>query len=178
MIVGYNVIDTLTGEKYFTEKGPPKSVTLLVSPVEETQDIGYKGWVLEEWWPPELVCLNWEKNRWWNAPDGKRVDLLGEEPTRGDYRFLMYCEDEKGQPMSITDHRMIAIIERAIRLREDTGAPDGWRALQSPEKAEKLYRRIAAGREEEKEQLDSEMEEFITDQVKGYARRMRHAYLS
>lgn len=188
VLVGYNVIDMSRKKKdkrrqYFVERRPVQLPHLLIQPVYETRDVGFKGWVLEEWWPPEIVCVNWDANRWHETKDHtgktiKKLDLLGEPPVRGDYRFLMYCEDEKGGPMSVTDHRLIEIIEKALKLRQDEAAADGWRGMQSPEKAMQLQKRLQEDRDHADAALAKERDEFIDDMVKGFARKMRHAYLS
>lgn len=187
-IKGWNVIDTSRKKKgkyrrYFTENRPLALPHLMVAPVYEDREIGYKGWVLEEWWPPEIVCVAWDANRWYLVKNDlgqvvKKIDLLGPPPVRGEYRFLMYCEDEKGLPMSVGDHRIIEIIEKAYRLREDEGAADGWRGMQSPEKALQLQKRLQEDRDKADEALIKERDDFIDDLVKGFARKMRHAYLS
>jgi hypothetical protein len=187
-IKGWNVIDTSKkkrGEyrRYFTEKRPLVLPHLMVAPVYEDRELGFKGWVLEEWWPPEIVCVNYDANRWHLVKNDlgqvvKKIDLLGPPPIRGEYRFLMYCEDEKGLPMSVGDHRIIEIIEKAYKLREDEGAADGWRGMQSPEKALQLQKRLQEDRDHADAALAKERDDFIDDMVKGYARKIRHAVLS
>lgn len=189
VLIGYNVTDLAKKRKgrkdaeYFTEMRPRYGAHLLVSPVYQMREKGYKGWVLEEWWPPEIVCVNWDANRWYEQKDYtgqtiKKIDLLGEPPVRGEYRFLMYCEDEKGLPMSVGDHRIIEIIEKAYKLRQDEGAADGWRTMQSPEKAMELQKRLQADRDHADQALAAERDGFIDDLVKGYARKIRNACLS
>src|SRR5262245_25185410 len=188
VLVGYNVIDMSRKKKgeyhrYFTENRPIELPHLMIQPVYQTRELGFKGWVLEEWWPPEIVCVNWDANRWYLETNDlgevvKKIDLLGEPPVRGDFRFLMYCEDEKDRPMSVTDHRLIEIIEKAYKLREDEGAADGWRGMQSPDKALQLQKRLQEDRDHADAALAKERDDFIDDQVKGFARKMRHAYLS
>lgn len=188
-LAAWNVVNTSTGAKFNFPAGPEPvfSSEYLIAPVWEDREIGYRGWILEEWWPPELVCLNWELNRWFQPrnefgkPDGEPIDVLGEPPTRGQYRFVMYCDDQdevNPTPLDITDHRLIEIVEAAIRLRVDQGAADGWRKIQDPTTAARMYAHIQRDRQKLTEEEDKELEEFVTETVKGYARKLRHAYLS
>lgn len=203
-LTAWNAVNPITGEKKhipvrhseFSEVGKKSLIILpggnaqepvapvlpgwIVAPVWETKEIGYPGWILEEWWPPELVCQGWEAARWFINAQGEKIDLLGEEPTRGQYRFLMYLDDgqEPPSPLEITDHRIIDIIECAVRLREDQNAADGWRTIQSPEKALQMQALIQKDRDKVTAEEDKELEEFLAESVKGYARKLRHAYLS
>ena len=92
----------------------------------------------------------------------------------------MYLDDgqEPPSPLEITDHRIIDIIECAVWLREDQNAADGWRTIQSPEKALQMQALIQKDRDKVTAEEDKELEEFLAESVKGYARKLRHAYLS
>jgi hypothetical protein len=188
-LAAWNEINAITGEtkNYPPDKQPPVVEGFIIAPVYEDIAIGYKGWILEEWWPPEVVMIGRAKVmeldylRWQPMEDGSMLDLLGEPPIRGEFRFVMYMEDlnfDPPKPMMLDDRRVIEIVERAMQLRQDQGAADGWRTVQSPEKAKEMYRKIAEDREADEKAESDELEEFITDAVKGYARKMRGAYLS
>jgi hypothetical protein len=94
--------------------------------------------------------------------------------------FLLYLDDgqEPPTPLEITDHRIIEIVETAMRLREDQGAADGWRTIQTPEKAKQMQALIQRDRDKVTAEEEAELEEFIMDSVKQYSRKLRHAYLS
>jgi len=188
-LAAWNLVNVITGEKtnYPPSVRPVETEGYIIQPVFEDIAIGYKGWILEEWWPPEVVMIDRSKDperdlhRWHTKDDGTKLDLLGEPPIRGEFRFLMYSEDanfDPPKPFAIDDHRLIEIIERSMQLREDEGAADGWRKIQSPEKAKEMYRALAEDREKVEKEQSEELDEFITDTVKQYARKMRHAYLS
>ena len=180
-LVAWNITHIPTGNKFNLPAGPQPvfSAQYLVSPVYEDREIGYPGWILEEWWPPELVCQGWDAARW-ITHNGEKIDLLGEKPIRGQYRFLLYLDDgqEPPTPLEITDHRIIEIVETAMRLREDQGAADGWRTIQTPEKAKQMQALIQRDRDKVTAEEEAELEEFIMDSVKQYSRKLRHAYLS
>lgn len=188
-LAAWNIVHIATGKKSNLPPGPEPvmPVGYLVSPVWEDREIGYKGWILEEWWPPEVVCPGWENQRWFEKRNAfgkvvEKIDLLGPAPTRGDFRFLMYLEiEEEGgliQPLEVTDHRLIEIVECAFKLRQDQGAADGWRTIQSPEKAREMQRLIQQDRDKTTAEEQAELEDMIRDSVAGYARKLRHAYLS
>lgn len=204
-LVAWNAVNPITGEKRhipvkhseFSMSGPDKSLIVIpgakvdepvqpvlpgwiVAPVWENREVGYQGWVLQEWWPPEIVCQGWESARWLFRADGSKVDLLGEPPIRGQYRFLMYLDDgnEPPTPLEITDHRIIETIECAIQLRQDQGAADGWRTIQTPEKAKQMFALIQKDRDRTTQEEEEELTEFIADSVKTYARKFRHVYLT
>lgn len=166
----------------------------LLSAVYEDREIGYQGWVVEEWWPQDIVFAGRHKNprkdhlRWhqpldlFGMPVGPKIDILGPPPTEGEYRFLMYLDDGKepdATPLDINDGSVIKIIEAAIHLRQAQGGADGWRGVQSPEKARELYRSIQADREKEEEAKEQGFENLLHDiLMDGYAAKMRKAYLS
>jgi hypothetical protein len=50
--------------------------------------------------------------------------------------------------------------------------------MQSPEKALQLQKRLQEDRDHADKELAKERDGFIEDLVKGYARKLRHAYLS
>lgn len=181
-LAAWNIVYLPTGAKYNLPAGPQPQFSdlYLVSPVFEDQEIGYQGWVLEEWWPADLVCASWEANRYVEHK-GEKIDLLGEPPVRGDYRFMLYCDDgqEPATPLKVDDRRLIEIIELAYKLREDQGAADGWRSIQSPEKAYRMQELIRQDRERTTAEEKQEFEDLLVDTLKGgYARKLRHAYLS
>ena len=181
-LAAWNITNVTTGAKFSLPAGPQPffSAEYLVAPVWEDREIGYPGWILEEWWPPEVVCLGWEAARWFTKPDGEQIDLLGEAPVRGQYRFLMYLEDgrEEPTPLTIDDHRLMDIIECAIRLREDQNAAEGWRKIQTVEKAKQMQSLIQKDRDKVTAEEEAELEEMIRDSVVSYSRKLRHAYLS
>lgn len=182
-LAAWNVANIATGARFNLPAGPEPffSAEYLVSPVWEDREIGYPGWILEEWWPPEVVCPGWEAARWFTKDDGEQIDLLGEAPVRGQYRFLMYLDDgqEQPTPLGIDDHRLIEIIECAVRLRQKQAGDGNWRGLQSPEKAKELQRLIQQDRDKTTEAEEQDFENLLTDILTdGYAAKMRHAYLS
>ncbi len=181
-LAAWNITNIATGANFNMPAGPQPffSAEYLVSPVWEDREIGYPGWVLEEWWPPEVVCPGWEAARWFTKENGEKIDLLGEVPVRGQYRFLMYLEDgrEEPTPLAIDDHRLIDIIECAVRLREDQNAADGWRKIQTVEKAKQMQALIQKDRDKTTAEEEAELEEMIRDSVASYSRKLRHAYLS
>lgn len=204
-LVGYTVTDLVTKKTFnlpASSNAPKYSPRYLVAPKYEDEEAGYPGWILEEWWPPELVCgaisfnektnkreyTHWEFARWYQPvdalqrPSGPKIDLLGEPPTRGEYRFLLYLDEEQEighpVPMSLDDSRVLQLIEKAIQLRQDQGAADGWRGLQSPEKTLEMYRPIKEEREKVEAQEEQELDDFLRDAIGSYARKLRHAYLS
>lgn len=181
-LAAWNITNIATGANFNMPAGPQPffSAEYLVSPVWEDREIGYPGWILEEWWPPEVVCPGWEAARWLTKENGEKIDLLGEVPVRGQYRFLMYLEDgrEEPTPLAIDDHRLIDIIECAVRLREDQNAADGWRKIQTVEKAKQMQALIQKDRDKTTAEEEAELEEMIRDSVASYSRKLRHAYLS
>ncbi len=181
-LAAWNITNIATGANFNMPAGPQPffSAEYLVSPVWEDREIGYPGWILEEWWPPEVVCHGWEAARWFTKENGEKIDLLGEVPVRGQYRFLMYLEDgrEEPTPLAIDDHRLIDIIECAVRLREDQNAADGWRKIQTVEKAKQMQALIQKDRDKTTAEEEAELEEMIRDSVASYSRKLRHAYLS
>jgi uncharacterized membrane protein YdfJ with MMPL/SSD domain len=92
----------------------------------------------------------------------------------------MYLEDgrEEPTPLTIDDHRLMDIIECAIRLREDQNAADGWRKIQTVEKAKQMQSLIQKDRDKVTAEEEAELEEMIRDSVASYSRKLRHAYLS
>lgn len=177
-LVAWNVINSITGEKenYPASIQPAPTPGVIIAPVFERTAIGYKGWVLEEWWPPEVVCIDWESNRFITHPHtGEKVDMLGEMPIRGQFRFVMYCDDgqEPPTPLGIDDHRLIETIELAMKLREAQGAAEGWRRIQDPEKVKGMMAHISAARSKEELELDQELDEFLEDTVATRLRMMR-----
>lgn len=183
-IVAWNIVDPITGEKWNIQgaKFPVMPEKYLVTPVFENREIGYPGWILEEWWPPEVVCPGWEAARWEMMPDGKKLDLLGPEPVRGQFRFLLYLDDgneENPTPLELNDHRIVEIVERAVYLRQKQSGADGWRGIQSVEKAKQLQEIIQKDRDRVTEEEEREFENFLKDIISdGYAAKMRAAYLS
>lgn len=188
-LAAWNITHIASGRRFNMPAGPEPALSgeYLVAPVWEDKEIGYEGWILEEWWPPELVCAGWEGQRWFQRtgadgrPEGEKIDLLGEMPVRGDFRFLMYCDDgeEPPTPLEITDHRLMQIVECAFMLRQKQEGSDNWRSVQSPEKAKELQRLIQQDRDKETEADEQEFDNLLTDIISsGYAARMRHAYLS
>lgn len=194
-LVAWNVKHINTGEEFTLPPGPQPefSVDYLVSPVWDTKEMGYPGWILEEWWPPEVVCgtvvvgadgqkkfPQWEMHRW-DIRNGKKLDVLGEPPVRGQYRFMLYLDDgaePTPKPLEITDHRIIEIVERAVYLRQGQAGADGWRKIQSVEKARELQRFIQEDRDKENQASVTEFQNLLEDVIGGYAQKMRGAYLS
>lgn len=177
-LAGWNVINSITGEKEYYPASIQPAVTpgVIVAPVFERIDVGYKGWVLQEWWPPEVVCIDWEENRYIKHPHtGEKVDMLGEKPIRGQFRFLMYVDDgqEPPTPLRIDDHRFIETVELAVRLREVQGAHQSWRKIQDPARVKAMMEHITAGREKEEADLDQEFDEFLEDTVATKLRMMQ-----
>lgn len=181
-LAAWNITNVATGAKFNMPAGPQPffSAEYLVAPVWEDREIGYPGWILEEWWPPEVVCPGWEAARWFTKDNGEQIDLLGEVPVRGQYRFLMYLDDGREQPtpLGIDDHRLMDIIECAIRLREDQNAAEGWRKIQTVEKAKQMQSLIQKDRDKVTAEEEAELEEMIRDSVASYSRKLRHAYLA
>lgn len=183
-LAAWNITYLPTGRKFNLPAGPQPvfSAQYLVAPVWEDREIGYPGWILEEWWPPEVVCPGWEAARWEMMPDGKKLDLLGPEPVRGQFRFLLYLDDgneENPTPLELNDHRIVEIVERAVYLRQKQSGADGWRGIQSVEKAKQLQEIIQKDRDRVTEEEEREFENFLKDIISdGYAAKMRAAYLS
>lgn len=189
-LAAWNIVNVATGAKFNLPPGPEPvfSMEYLVTPVWEDKEIGYQGWILEEWWPPEIVCQSWDANRWFFPTDAmgrpiaeKKIDLLGEPPIRGDYRFMTYMDDGRDipTPLELTDHRFIEIIECAFVLRQKQNGSDNWRGVQSPEKAKEMQRLIQQDRDKTTESEEADFENLLRDIISdGYAARMRNAYLS
>lgn len=62
----------------------------------KTDALKYPGpfldrWILERWMPPSFFgsLKQWETHRYHRAPDGTKVDLLGDFPRRGQYGMVM-----------------------------------------------------------------------------------------
>jgi len=61
----------------------------LLRPVVGHTDIGIPRWMIEQWFPPEIACADWEDERWaWVS--GERVDVLGPAPREGLYMDAFY----------------------------------------------------------------------------------------
>lgn len=195
-LIGYVVTNLETGAKedYPATIQPQfDHLKFIVAPKMGTIEIGYPGWILEEWWPASVVCgsvsINekgertfpgWEAARWVEH-QGKKVDLLGPPPTEGEFRFLLYLNDgqEPPTPLDIRDGRISDIIACAVKLRQKQDGADNWRGVQSVEKATRMQEIIQAERDKVTEAEEKEFENLLTDIIKdGYAAKMRAAYLS
>lgn len=158
---------------------PPVIPGMVITPVYAYEDQPREEWVLESWWPPELACDGWEVARWTHRDSLKRgaviderlvvkgrVDVLGEPPTRGEYRFLMYCRDENEKPMAISDARLLDILQLAIRSNAESGMADYWRQRLPENKSEQLANPLQEARDLEQRQIDQE----FGDEVESIAR--------
>jgi hypothetical protein len=158
---------------------PPALPGMIITPVYVYEDEPRPEWVLESWWPPELACDGWEASRWTHRDGMKRgaviderlvkngfVDILGEPPTRGEYRFVMYCRDEHGRPMAISDARLIEILQLAVRQNAESGMSDYWRTRLPEGKSAQVVSPLHEDREREQRELDDEFGE----RVEGIAR--------
>lgn len=196
-LVGYTVTNLESGEK----EDYPATIQpvfdhskYLVAPKMGTIEIGYPGWILEEWWPPEIVCgavsINpetnertfpgWEAARW-AEHRGEKIDLLGPPPTEGQFRFLMYLDDgqDNPTPLDIGDGRISEIIGCAVKLRQAQDGADNWRGVQSWEKAARMQELLQRDRDKVTEADEKEFENMIRDVLEsGYAAKMREQYLS
>jgi hypothetical protein len=165
---------------------PPDLPGMIVRPVYEYQDTPRNEWVLESWIPPEIICLGWESSRYlhksqmkrgavydarFELPDG-RVDVLGEMPRRGEYRFLMYARDEHERPMAVNDARLLDILALALKSRSAEGTADYWREQLPDGKARRIAQRIVDADRSEQDALEAEFEQGFADLELVIARQM------
>jgi hypothetical protein len=170
----------------------PAIPNTIITPVYVYEDQPREEWVLEVWMPPEIACMGWEASRRRHRDSLKRgaviderfvdsagwVDLLGEPPTRGEYRFLMYARDEHERPMAISDARLLDILQLSVRECEASGMADFRRQRLPENKSAQVVAPLQEERDREQRAIDDEyaaefadIAQLVANQAMGLGRK-------
>ena len=103
-------------EKTFRD-GDPNAIKYLAA---DSDHLGRPSWILEEWWSAFRVgtFADWERNRYFFNEEGKKIDLIGEYPSRGMYWLFCLLENAEGKPSALTSSTL-EYIQQLIKSRVD-----------------------------------------------------------
>lgn len=108
---------------------PPMAAHVILKPDMAWLAHGDNRWHLAEWYPPELLALDYDRSRYMSDPDtGQIVDMLGPFPARGQYR------DTGIRLGACPDSAQLEFVEQAVRMRCEQ-AKGSWREVRPIEKA-------------------------------------------
>ena len=87
------------------------------------------AWILEEWWNPKRLGTpeDWEKERYFYDESGKKVDAIGEFPSRGKYWLFECLIGLDGKPSALTESTLDYIRLRWTNRLEPQNATDNAR---------------------------------------------------
>lgn len=179
MLAGWTERQGVGGQQIFhpaSMKAPKPQPGNLLLPIVEKHEFTDPFWYLAEWIPPEKMGdtpEQWEARRWELDRNGKRVDMIGPFPERGQYRPILRFAGPQGEFIACDDPRVFKTCEALWFLHQQMAATKGyWRDFMQPHEVEQVGRDILDGILADHADNYAQLREEIASEVAPHAHRI------
>jgi hypothetical protein len=130
--------------------------------------VGIDRWILAEWQPPEFFGTpeKWEEVRYYFDDQNRKIDLMGEYPSRGMYTMVMPICTKEGDYMPLSVH-VTSWCESVLKDMHQTT----WNEHTALTRLRQQEERIAREMKTDEEAIDHQVDE-LTDHFNTHGSRI------